>query len=65
MQKILGTVILMLLVPTPSVTSSVNVKVDLWETEQVALVSSINLRVNFFGHYLPDCICKMKLCPKI
>ena len=43
-RKILGIVILMLLVPTPSATSSVNVMVGLWETEQVAQVSSMKLK---------------------
>lgn len=42
-RKILGIVILMLVVPTPSAASSVNVLVDLWETEQVAQVCSMNL----------------------
>ena len=43
-RKILGIVILMPLVPTPSATSSVNVMVGLWETEQVAQVSSMKLK---------------------
>lgn len=43
-RKILGIVILMLLVPTPSATSSANVMVGLWETEQVAQVSSMKLK---------------------
>ena len=42
-RKILGIVILMLLVPTPSATSSVNVMMGLLETEQVAQVSSMKL----------------------
>jgi len=43
-RKILGIVILMLLVPTPSAASGVNVMVGLWETEQAAQVSLMKLK---------------------